>query len=359
MADVIVCTPVVGAGFSINVRFQNFHAFLFNMILPHEEELQFIRRLRFILETITMNANRESFMFIAGNRGIQNEFSMVKKDYKIVRSILNKIQSLPTIATLEDTQARVQMEWTESFARHLDLWKEYGDNILTRRFEEMIDDDAPTKAQSKQYHETFKAYIKTRTRAVCDMIIKAEMDDVASILAQLEFGMGMETILTSWKDGQTETLEKAFNCQEVVMYIIKKKCPRREDIERLIGKPKNTSRYVRRLHAMTTWITYVYREIAPEQMNSIWKHIAQRQFNTVSLKNTAHLILCEYILQPFICTLCDTTIPYVHSPGSTPFFSGADFVQHKFLCVLLRQDLEAVHDDSDEIREQKSFITVV
>ena len=96
--------------------------------------------------------------------------------------------------------------------------------------------------------------------------------------------MGMETILTSWKDGQTETLEKAFNCQEVVMYIIKKKCTRREDMERLIGKLKNTSRYVRRLHAMTTWITYVYREIAPEQMNSIWKHIAQRQFNTVSLK---------------------------------------------------------------------------
>ena len=249
MANVIVCTSVVGAGFSINVMFQNFHTFLFNMILPHEEELQFIRRLHFILETITTNANRESFMFIAENRGIQNEFSMVKKDYKIVRSILNKIQSLPTIATLEDTQARVQTEQTESFARHLDLWKEYGDNIVTSRFEEMIDDD-----QSKQYHEAFKAYIRTRTRAVCDMMINAEMDDVASILAQLEFRMGMETILTSWKDDQTETLEKAFNCQEVVMYIIKKKCPRREDMECLIGKPKNTSRYVRQLHAMTRWI---------------------------------------------------------------------------------------------------------
>ena len=117
-------------------------------------------------------------MFIAENRGIQNEFSIVKKDYKIVCSILNKIQSLPTIATLEDTQAHVQTEQTESFARHLDLWKEYGDNIITSRLEEMIDDDAPTKAQSKQYHEAFKAYIKTRTRAVCNMMIKAEMDDV-------------------------------------------------------------------------------------------------------------------------------------------------------------------------------------
>ena len=106
---------------------------------------------------------------------------------------------------------------------------------------------------------------------------------------------------------------------------------------------------------MTTWITYVYREIAPEQMNSIWKHIAQRQFNTVSLQNMAHLILCEYILQPFICTLCDTTIPYIYSPGTTPFFSGVEFVQHNSLCIMLCRYLEAVQDDSDEKLEQKKL----
>ena len=86
---------------------------------------------------------------------------MVKKDYKLVRSLLNKLQPLLTITTLEDTQAHVQTEWAGSFAHHLDLWKEYGDKILTSQFEEMNDEDALMKANAKQYHNAFNTYIKT------------------------------------------------------------------------------------------------------------------------------------------------------------------------------------------------------
>ena len=57
--DVVVCTSVVGAGFSIACHFHGFHAFLFN-ILPFAEEQQFVRRLRFHIDSLPPDAKRDS-----------------------------------------------------------------------------------------------------------------------------------------------------------------------------------------------------------------------------------------------------------------------------------------------------------
>ena len=207
------------------------------MILPHEEEQQFIPRLRFVVQSIPDNANRNSFMFIAENQGMRNEFAMVRKDFNLERNTLKKLPVLPTINTLEDTQARVHTERTESIACHLDLWEEYGLKTLTSRFEVMADEDEPSKEVSKRYHEAFKAYVKRKTRAMCDMMLTEDMNDVPSISSQLEFGSGMELILTSTKDDQTATLEKAFASPDIAIYILKQKFQRQQDLDRILGKP--------------------------------------------------------------------------------------------------------------------------
>lgn len=45
-ADVVVCTAVIGAGFDISTHFHCWYAVLWNKVLSHQDELQFIFRLR-------------------------------------------------------------------------------------------------------------------------------------------------------------------------------------------------------------------------------------------------------------------------------------------------------------------------
>ena len=62
--DVIVCTSVVGASFSIARHFHGFHAFLFTNILDFMEEQQFIRRLRFAIEDLPTDAVCDLYLFV-------------------------------------------------------------------------------------------------------------------------------------------------------------------------------------------------------------------------------------------------------------------------------------------------------
>ena len=63
-ADVVIATSVIGAGFSIDVWFESFVAFLFNRILTHKEEQQFCARVRFDIEQMHPESRRDSLMFV-------------------------------------------------------------------------------------------------------------------------------------------------------------------------------------------------------------------------------------------------------------------------------------------------------
>jgi hypothetical protein len=80
--DVIVCTSVIGAGFSIDERFE---AFFICGILPFEEERQFIQRLRFVLKFVPENAIRQSYLFIEKGRGGTVDYSKVLSSFASVR----------------------------------------------------------------------------------------------------------------------------------------------------------------------------------------------------------------------------------------------------------------------------------
>ena len=87
-ADVIVCTSVIGAGFSISTHFQNFHALLFNNILPHNEARQFIQHLRYVLDNLPENAQRQSYLFVEKGCGTKMEYTRVLQDFRNVREFI-------------------------------------------------------------------------------------------------------------------------------------------------------------------------------------------------------------------------------------------------------------------------------
>lgn len=92
-ADVVICTSVIGAGFSIDQHFVAFHAYLFTGILNHTEELQFIRRLRFFLSGIPDAAVRQSYLFVQEGQGSNLEFYRVLEDFAAVRKMMIQSQA--------------------------------------------------------------------------------------------------------------------------------------------------------------------------------------------------------------------------------------------------------------------------
>ena len=82
-ADVIVATSIIGAGFSLDVHFISFHAFLSCDVLDHWMQRQLIQRLHAILkhyegETATPI---ESYLYMEKGRGkIQEDTCKLMED---------------------------------------------------------------------------------------------------------------------------------------------------------------------------------------------------------------------------------------------------------------------------------------
>ena len=129
--DVIVCTSVVGAGFSIACHFHGFHAFLFN-ILPFAEEQQFIRRLRFHIDSLPPDAKRDSMHASKRGMGCPLTSDSCSDNFKrlwdasLPRSDKNSDMCM---SVMEDTHARVLAELRHTRSKHDELWTQYGKAI--------------------------------------------------------------------------------------------------------------------------------------------------------------------------------------------------------------------------------------
>jgi hypothetical protein len=142
-ADVIVCTSVIGAGFSINRHFESFHAFCCCDILTFQEETQFIQRLRFLLQDVPAAAIRQSYLYVQQGRGSQQDFAKVRINFEHVRQILisnaasggqREFRPVTPITALADTEARVHTERSATRSLHPWLWITYGNDVLRSDF---------------------------------------------------------------------------------------------------------------------------------------------------------------------------------------------------------------------------------
>jgi len=132
-ADVIVCTSVIGAGFSVSHHFGSFHAFLSLNILTHTDETQFVQRLRYVMDELRDDAERQSYIYVEKGFGQRYELS------DVVRRLLYRNGDHVTningpVSNLDITHARLVTERANTKAMHVQLWEGYAEKFLESEF---------------------------------------------------------------------------------------------------------------------------------------------------------------------------------------------------------------------------------
>ena len=87
---VVVCTSIIGAGFSIDTHFASFYGFLLTGILSFPEEVQFVQRLRFLADGLSANASRQSYIFVQESCGGEFDYERVCINLGAVRGVLGR-----------------------------------------------------------------------------------------------------------------------------------------------------------------------------------------------------------------------------------------------------------------------------
>eukprot|EP00978_Attheya_sp_CCMP212_P004972 scaffold10969_cov36-Attheya_sp.AAC.1 len=181
-ADVLVCTSVIVAGFSITTHFRAFHAFFFLGILSLEEEKQFIRRAHFVITTFPANAVRDSYIWVEKGRGSAFDYERVYMNFDQARKILLTSgyaqfrvwhNSEPG---LEETQVRVVTEKAVVRAEHEKLWIAYG-ATLSSVFNVVEEEES---AISIQYKNRWKTWLNNQRMDISNnMQMQLTYDDIS------------------------------------------------------------------------------------------------------------------------------------------------------------------------------------
>jgi Origin of replication binding protein len=190
--DVIVCTSVIGAGFSIDERFEAFHGFFVCGILPFEEERQFIQRLRYLLKYVPENAIRQSYLYVEKGRGSSIDYSKVLSSFASVRRLALTLHAQRTgclqvvmdNGALQSTAARIEVEKTASRSLHDKLWKDYGSSVLQSEF---VDANWEfSEGEVNCMKSRFRLYIQKRRKDISSHLLTLDYDDLSACVAELE-----------------------------------------------------------------------------------------------------------------------------------------------------------------------------
>ena len=359
MADVVVWTTVVGAGFSITRHFQHFHAFLFNMKLHHDEEQQFVQRLQFMMDYLPDGALHQSYMFLEKDRhNVTFKYKKVLSDFNVVRNLLTTTNMFPRdilVAPLEQTQARLTTEKAESRSKHFTLWKEWG-NKITNPFEEFIDTDN-LQGLAIKVKEHFQKWVSGRRMSIRDMVA-APSESTSEMLLQLEVGKGIDIYRLATAKETIKKIEDMYWSRDTFIELIKTQgcIDKRYNIDAILGGGTKLNNITGSARSLCCWLSWVYRGLCVGWLDSFWEHMQLKQYSTQALQHTAHLHLAQAVAQAVLSDTGDG-IPYVRFPGSMPFFSGAQvWPGDKSLCRFLQLNLEESGNDSDLSKRVKEHL---
>jgi hypothetical protein len=340
-ADVVIATSVLGAGFSIRCHFVAFHAFLFTGILNHGEENQFIRRLRFIMDHTPAEAFRQSYLFLQKGHGAAVEYTAVLKDFRVVRQLLLQYaeegRRAPSIAVLEQTQARLATERAVTRAKHDDLWIEWGETIDS----EFLEMPGCADDELKELKSVWYRWTRQRKQSIGDRV-RGDVEDVGETLEQLEAASGMSLFRHSLVEAKVVQLTDAFTSPKVALGLIKRLfCKNSEEECKSFLGSRKLSITVNRCRSLVCWLSWVYRDLNPERCNSMWNVMEKKRYHTGNLQATARYRLSEHITRDmFIHLNSEAPRGYLRDTGMTPFFTGASVIEDRSLCEFLRLKLE-------------------
>jgi hypothetical protein len=353
-ADVLVATSIIGVGFSISRHFQSFHAFLFNRILLHAEEQQFIRRLRFVMEGLPVDAVRQSYLYVERASGSSYEYTAVLSDFNKVRRVLLEsalVSRRESVLCLEQTQARVRTERAMTFASHHQLWKDWGDRVVDSAFDEMS--AVGDTEERKQLKKQFQKFASVRKLDIGDRV-EGEVDEVGSTLSQVEVGAGMAIYRAGGASDVLDSLKTSFINEKLFLGLLHKKQPDDTRCRKVIGSKNAVAKLAVSARQLAAWVCYYFRSLGDEEIASVWIHLACKRYSTGVLYFTARLQLGQELLPRILAPLPgEPQLGYLKQRGSMPFFNGAVCVPDMSLCAFLKKELEPVPGDSTMQKKRK------
>ena len=381
--DVIVCTSVVGAGFSIACHFHGFHAFLFTNILDFVEEMQFIRRLRFFIKGMPIDAVRDSYIFVEKGWGSNSDYAKILEDFRDVRGTMRPVTiSMECKVVLEETQARCYAERRETQAKHDQLWEEWGSEALCSPYKRFSPPDEDQKAANTRLKADYSKWCQGKNTHIADMV-KAEClergtgeEGVRRELSMLETAPGWVIHRMATATGIVHTLGAAFVDKQLASELIHKRYPppttqrKRRDSGNdvgsrcsnsstdILGNGNKLSNYIRSLSRLVLWLEWVYRHLKSEEVNTFWEHAmtVKRYTDTYMVKSIAFHRCMENLLMDMLCSTEESQKDYLISPGTTPFFSGLELAATPTLCRDLHQRLEPLPTDTEDKLKGKALL---
>ena len=363
--DVLVCTSVIGAGFSVSRHFPSFHAFLFNNILDHHEEQQFIQRLRVKLDdTLREGVSRNSFMFVEkghGN-GLPTNINVLRQDLDRVRVLMTSDASfvpISAVSVMQNTQAQIETERAVSRAKHDTLWIEWGLSVESpfAKFPEGSEDE------KKQWTSMKVAFMQRNAKKRLDVadMLRQEYEEIgmSEYFAAIELGPGLRLFRALASTEQILTLEKAFQFPNLATKLIELKFLDKKSQDKCLGGKTQLNNLAKASWRLAQWISRVYKDISQERTGSFFDHAAQKPYATTYMQHFALYNFALDILQPMLSDL-DGQKPYLLCPGSTPFFHGLKIVLDQSICEDLKARLEPRSTDDEQRKEyletMRSFV---
>jgi hypothetical protein len=366
--DVVICSSVIGAGFSVEKHFQSFHAFLYTGVLNLDEEKQLIQRLRYQVKSLSPNAIRNSYIYVQLAYGKPYDYrrvlwafnnqrmKMVTECHRRMRTRL--IPDFEECRVLAETQARLGTERAATRAMHDTLWLEYGSTLassfelLAIENETMVVADAARRLQMARQRrkKDIVAYFQRKDR----LEREGEADHVDEYIEELEMGNSMDIVIQADEKTASRSIEDAFGkFQQVAMDLVAESNP---DKAIMLRSGKGIASFVSRTASMITWLMWAYGDLIPDIQAPYFARISMGPYKATFLKNASHFIVGTAVLKELFGVHETERPPYQRKAGRTPFYVGAEVVIDQMAVNSLWALFHVDVGDTLEEREEKQAL---
>ena len=337
-ADVLVATPIIGAGFSINTHFVAFHGFFFKNVINHWLQRQFMGRVRLLIDELPPDAVRTSYLYCdedanhpaLGNAtadGIRDVFQAVRREIMVAAQDTTTFSSIASshLQPLDEAHAQVMLEDDVSSERNYALMMEYGTETLDSSFDELnLQIDATREAflrnACRDFVKDFKRDIgdKVSRTMYDDTSREVEMEDLDYVSSldsrELMVAAGATVIVGDWQDNYHSAI--------VAKAILRQRFPPgpkgESDFSKAVKSPQIVAMASRRL---VCWLLYMYRTLGDVESGCmVMDYYASRLYSSV-MRNASGLLVASWVLPDLLGGAAGAAC--VVATGATPFYTGA------------------------------------
>jgi hypothetical protein len=360
VADVIICTSVIGAGFSIEKHFTHFYAYFFNNILTHTEERQFLQRLRYWSPYIPEDVNKKSYMWVERShvRGVSCDGNQVRDMYdQSAEVLLAECRGDRRAGPLEATELRVYCEKNHTRQYHSELWLAWGATVQSK-YEAAPPYDGDKKAALVKRFSSTK---KKRLSTVASMVIEetSSSDGLTAALGLDHENPVYHTLVRLVAESSAKTLKARVHHLDLLPVLT----------DLLKGKNKGEIS-VQSTNGIFTddkalWIGNIWRLVnwtlrtSPNSgerldLDNFWaRYLHQWKNGPINItmekqKSLGFLALMEQVITPLFVArpnprpeLPGGGEPYLIHYGEPPFFESLQFVANRELCIAFREQIRS------------------